>query len=273
MAPAYRWHRQFLQHLQSRHPGRRRAGRAVAAEVTGPHLVPRRAAHRVPGRVARADPPGSVAHHRVGVVAPAAAARMASDDPNLPEIADEWADYIIEGLDRSVDRTRGRDGARPTRSWTSTSSAFMADPFATIGSIYDRLGLELTAESEARMRSFLAEHGQDEHGGHKYSFAATGLDAGALARTGPPLPGVLRRAVGVGPRLTWRDADRAERVDTAPTQRSARGGAHDPRTMASPRGRPTGSRPRSGPVSSRAGICWSCTSTASSGWTRRSTRS
>ena len=30
------------------------------------------------------------------------------------------------------------------------------------------------------MRSFLADHGQGEHGGHRYSFAATGLDAGAL---------------------------------------------------------------------------------------------
>ena len=32
----------------------------------------------------------------------------------------------------------------------------MADPFATIRRVYERLGLELSAESEARMRDFLA---------------------------------------------------------------------------------------------------------------------
>ena len=34
------------------------------------------------------------------------------------------------------------------------------------------------------MRAFLADHPQDEHGGHRYTFAATGLDEGELrART------------------------------------------------------------------------------------------
>ena len=41
-----------------------------------------------------------------------------------------------------------------------TFAAFMADPFATIGAIYDCLGLDLTADTERRMRAFLAEHGQ-----------------------------------------------------------------------------------------------------------------
>jgi hypothetical protein len=30
------------------------------------------------------------------------------------------------------------------------------------------------------MRRFLAEHPQEKYGGHRYSFADTGLDAGAL---------------------------------------------------------------------------------------------
>ena len=34
------------------------------------------------------------------------------------------------------------------------------------------------------MRAFLADHPQDEHGGHRYTFAGTGLDEGELrART------------------------------------------------------------------------------------------
>jgi hypothetical protein len=58
--------------------------------------------------------------------------------------------------------------------------AFMADPFATIRTVYERLGFELTDGAEARMRVFLAAHGQDEHSSHKYSFADTGLDEGRL---------------------------------------------------------------------------------------------
>ena len=53
----------------------------------------------------------------------------------------------------------------------------MADPFATIHRVYDRLGLELSAESETRMRAFLASNPSDRHGTHTYSFADTGLDA------------------------------------------------------------------------------------------------
>ena len=58
--------------------------------------------------------------------------------------------------------------------------AFMADPFRTIRSIYERLGAELTPDAEARMRQFLDENRADKHGSHEYSFADTGLDAGAV---------------------------------------------------------------------------------------------
>ena len=51
---------------------------------------------------------------------------------------------------------------------------------ATVTSIYERLGIELTAEAEKAMRTFLAANPQEKHGGHKYSFADTGLDAGLL---------------------------------------------------------------------------------------------
>ena len=56
--------------------------------------------------------------------------------------------------------------------------AFMADPFTTIREIYDRLGLELSNESEQRMRAFLAENTTEKHGGHQYTFADTELDIG-----------------------------------------------------------------------------------------------
>lgn len=178
MAPAYRWHRQFLQHLQSGHPaGEAPADRwlikspahiwcldALLGEYPDALLVQ---THRDPLRVI-----ASVSSLMVTLRG------MTSDDPNLPEVADEWAEYIVEGLDRSV--TARVDGTvAPGRVVDVQFSEFMADPFATIGAVYDALGLELTAESGSRMRIFLAEHSQGEQSAHRYSFADTGLDPAA----------------------------------------------------------------------------------------------
>jgi hypothetical protein len=54
----------------------------------------------------------------------------------------------------------------------------MADPFGTIRTIYERLGLEFSSAIEAQMRGFLTEHPQDKFGGHHYTWAATELDEG-----------------------------------------------------------------------------------------------
>jgi hypothetical protein len=100
---------------------------------------------------------------------------MTCDDPSTTEVAHEWAEYIVDGLDRSV--TARLDGTvSPDRVVDVKFGEFMADPFAAIGAVYDNLGLELTNESESRMRSFLVDHSQDERSTHRYSWADTGLD-------------------------------------------------------------------------------------------------
>ena len=174
MAPAYRWHRQFLQHLQSRHPARRWVLkspahiwclRALLDEYPNALLVQ---THRDPLRII-ASLSSLIATLR----------GISSDDTSIPDAAAEFAEYIIEGLDRSV--TARVDGTvNPDRVVDLHFGAFMADPFATIHQVYDRLGLELGAETETRMREFLARHPPDLHGTHRYSFADTGLDAGEL---------------------------------------------------------------------------------------------
>ncbi len=64
---------------------------------------------------------------------------------------------------------------------------FMADPFAAIGAVYDRLGVPLTAEAEARMREFLATHpGDGGGGGTRYTWADTGLDERSLRERAAP---------------------------------------------------------------------------------------
>ena len=174
MAPAYRWHRGFLEHLQSRHGGRRWVLKspghiwclgALLAEYPDALLVQ---THRDPLRIL-ASLASLIATLR----------RLASDETSIPAAAAEWADYILEGLDRSV--AARRDGTVPAERVVDVQfDAFMADPFATIRSIYQRLGLELSRAAEGRMRSFLAANPADKHGGHRYRFEDTGLDAGPL---------------------------------------------------------------------------------------------
>jgi hypothetical protein len=104
---------------------------------------------------------------------------LASDDTSIPSVAAEFADYVIDGLDRSV--TARADGTiRADRVIDVQFGEFMADPFATIRGVYELLDLELSAEVETRMRTFLAEHPQDKYGRHRYTFAATELDEGDL---------------------------------------------------------------------------------------------
>jgi hypothetical protein len=178
VAPAYRWHRRFLQHLQSRHPASRWVLKspghiwhleALLAEYPDALLVQ---THRDPLRIIASI--GSLV---------STLRSMASDDVDQPATSAEFADYIIEGLDRSLE-ARLDGTVRADQVVDTQFASFMADPLATIGTIYDRLGLTLTAEAESRMRAFLADHAQDEHGGHRYTFAATGLDEAEIrART------------------------------------------------------------------------------------------
>jgi Sulfotransferase family len=173
LAPAYRWHRRFLQHLQSRNPVHQWLLKspahlwhleALAAEYPDAIVVQ---THRDPLKVI-ASVSALVANLR----------RMASDDISLPEVAESYADDIFVGLDRGIE---ARDRSTfPSGSFIDVQFAqFCADPLAAIARIYAALDRELTAEAETRMRTFLAGNPGDG-GGDRYRFADTGLDAGAL---------------------------------------------------------------------------------------------
>lgn len=174
MAPAYRWHRQLLQLLQWRHPtdrwvlkspGHQWSLGALLNEYPDAMLVQ---THRDPMQVIASL--GSLV---------ATLRSMASDDTSVIEASREWADLVLDGLDRSVD-AREDGTVSPKQVVDVQFRQFLADPFGTIGEVYDRLGYELTADAEARMRAFLADNPRDKHGKHEYTFAATGLDAGEI---------------------------------------------------------------------------------------------
>lgn len=174
MAGTYRWHRTFLQHLQSRHPAPRWVLKspghiwcldALLAEYPDALLVQ---THRDPVRIIASL--GSLV---------STLRSLTSDAGSVAEAAAEFADHVIEGLDRSVDARL--DGTVAARQVIDVQFAdFMRDPMHTIAAVYEHLGQELTAEVYRRMQDFLRSNPQDKHGGHEYSLAATGLDVGAL---------------------------------------------------------------------------------------------
>jgi hypothetical protein len=175
LAPAYRWHRQFLQHLQSAHPATQWLLKspahlwhldALAGEYPDAVIVQ---THRDPLKVIASV--SALAAHLRG---------MASDDASIAEAAGRWADDIFLGLERGMD-ARDR-GVFPASQFVDVHFAeFVAEPLATIDRLYTALGRELTDEAANRMREFLATNpGDGGGGGTRYRFADTGLDADDL---------------------------------------------------------------------------------------------
>jgi hypothetical protein len=172
MAATYRWHRRYLQVLQWKHPAARWVIKspghlwslgALMAEYPGAVLVQ---THRDPARII------------ASISSLVSLLRRMAGEPDAIEIADiarEFGDYIIEGLDRSVD-AREAGLVPPSQVVDLQFAAFMRDPLATIRELYAKLDVELPATAETAMRDFLASHGREKHGAHEYTFADTCLD-------------------------------------------------------------------------------------------------
>jgi hypothetical protein len=176
MAPAYAYHRRFLQLLQWHHPGSRWLLKSPAhqwwlgalfAEYPDAVVVH---THRDPLKVI-ASTASLTAHLQ----------RLARDETSIAEEAPEWARYLVTGNDRSVD---GREDGTvpPGRAVDVQFCDVMADPFGTMAAVYEQLGLPFTPDAEGRMRAFLADNPADKHGVHHYRFSETGLDEGEMRR-------------------------------------------------------------------------------------------
>ncbi len=180
-APLYRWHRIYLQHLQSEHAADRWLIKspahlwhlgALMAEYPDAVVIQ---THRDPLKVITSIS-ALVAHLR----------RMASDHSSVARAAAQYSEDIFVGLERSlVART---DGTLPAGQVIDVQFAeFMADPFATIGAVYDQLGLPLTARpSRGCASSWPPIRGTGAAVGTRYTWADTGLDERALRERAAP---------------------------------------------------------------------------------------
>lgn len=181
MAPAYRWHRRFLQHLQSEHMADRWLLKSPAHLWCLPDLL--------------AEYPDAIViqNHRdpLKVIASISALgaslrEMTTDSFDVRTLAAQYGDDIMDGLDRSL--AVRRDGLfAPGQVIDVRYQDIRSDLVGAIARIYDEMDLELTAEAESQMRTFLAAHPGDQAGSLKrYSFADTGLDEGELRERARP---------------------------------------------------------------------------------------
>jgi len=175
MAPAYTWHRRFLQHLQSGHHGERWLLKSPAHLWCLPALM--------------AEYPDAIViqNHRdpLKVIASISALgaslrEMTTDHFEVTRLAKQYGEDIMLGLDRALEARRNGVFA----SGTVVDIRYQDirhDLIGAVARIYDQIGLELSAEAETRMRAFLAAHPGDQAGSLKrYTFAETGLVEGEL---------------------------------------------------------------------------------------------
>jgi hypothetical protein len=169
---AYRFHRIFLQHLQSGVPGQ---------------WLLKSPAHLWQLEVLLAEYPDAliVQTHRdpLNVISSIAALthhlrRMGSDESNIAECAAQSYEEIVVGLERGM-AMRDGDAALAARVIDVQFADFMKDPWSTISGIYEKLGRELRPDAAQKMRDFLAAHPGDGGRG-RYTWSDTGLDAGEV---------------------------------------------------------------------------------------------
>jgi hypothetical protein len=177
VAAAYTWHRRFLEVLQSEHPGERWLLKWPSHVWTLPQLM-----GEYPGALlvqTHRDVATLVASNTSMV---GALRRLYSDEVDRGEVGPEFAELLLEGSERTVDVRL--DGTVPAGQVVDIPFAeLMADPLATVQTIYDRFGFELPDPARARMAGFLRDNPRAASG-HSYTFADTGLDlADVRART------------------------------------------------------------------------------------------
>lgn len=173
MTPAYEWHRLVLQILQRRFDDARWALKSPVHLHSLPTL---RAVYPDARIVVTHRDPLAVLASVTSLVATMRSAH--SDAVDFAAVGRYHADLYGRSLDRLVDLAeRGaldRAGVHHTR-----YAAFMADPVATAGDVFDFLDWPLTSETEAAIREHLDANPRGAKGEHRYSFDDLGLDRDA----------------------------------------------------------------------------------------------
>jgi hypothetical protein len=174
--PTYRFHRGFLQHLQSefarerwvlKSPGHLATIDALLAVYPDAMIVQ---THRDPLEVL------------ASVSSLHCVLRSAASDAVDPlEVGREQVELWSRTLRRGMQQ-REAVPDRAERFFDVQFAELLADPLDCVRRVYAHFDLELTDEAQGRMARFLSEHPRDEHGRHRYALETFGIDPQGAAR-------------------------------------------------------------------------------------------
>ncbi len=170
VSSAFRFHRQFLQLLQWKTPGKRWALKspqhlwhlgALLDEYPDACVVQ---THRDPVRVL------------VSISSLVATLRtLGSDQVDIVEIARLYAGWLARGFNHTVElRRSGR--LPPAQVIDLQFSDFVHDQVGCVRRAYEHFGLTLSDAAAQNMQRFLDDNPADKHGKHLYSFSDIGMD-------------------------------------------------------------------------------------------------
>lgn len=166
------FHRQFLQLLQWKHPGKRWAlkspqhlwhMRALMEAYPDACIVQ---THRDPVRVL-VSISSLIATIR----------RLSTDHIDLNDIAQHYAGWLANAFQHTIS-VRESGLLPPEQIVDIQFSEFVQGQVACVRRAYDHFGMELTESAASKMQGFIDDNPADKHGKHAYRFQDTGLDLG-----------------------------------------------------------------------------------------------
>ncbi|HSN84443.1 MAG TPA: sulfotransferase [Polyangiales bacterium] len=173
-APAYTYHRHFLEHLQSRHMKERWVLKspvhlatldALLAEYPDARLI---FTHRDP--VKTIPSLASLIYTVRGIV---------TDQVDPEKVGPEQLTWWADALDHAM-AVRARHADKAGQFMDIHFEDVVADPVAALRRAYDRFEMPWSEETANRMRAFLARNPRGKHGAHQYSPEDFGLDTGEI---------------------------------------------------------------------------------------------
>ena len=173
-APAYRFHRHYLEHLQSGHMKERWALKspmhlrpldALLNEYPDARII---FTHRDPAKTVPSL--ASLIYVIRG---------LASDSVDPIELGQQQLRWWADSLDEAT-AARKKHSDKSEQFIDIQFEELLADPVAALCRAYERFSIPWSGEVEARMRSFLASNPRGKHGSHRYGIEDFGMSLGQI---------------------------------------------------------------------------------------------
>lgn len=172
--PAYRYHRHFLQHLQShvmrdrwvlKSPVHLATLDALLAEYPDARLI---FTHRDPAKTIPSL--ASLIYTVRGIV---------TDHVDAKSVGTEQLAWWADALDHAM-AVRSAHSDKADQFIDIQFEDIVADPVASAHRVYDAFDLPWTEDVERRMRQFLADNPRGKHGAHQYELSDFGIELDSI---------------------------------------------------------------------------------------------